>query len=171
MNQLYKATSSWTNIPDMKMDYTDEGNTGSYGYGSIKTTNEMTQITKKDGSVVTVLTNQNGYSKLKARLPYKSEVSNYDGTNGYLYDNLTLLCWDSEEMNEEVSCDEAGYIDGVYDDSISHIDEIYGYWTLSSYAYNFSHNAWYVSFYGYVESDNVGYDNLYGVRPVINLKL
>ena len=58
---------------------------------TIETIDNITKITKKDGIAVTVLTDQEGYSNLKARLPYKSEVSHYDSTNktnAYLYDYL-----------------------------------------------------------------------------------
>jgi hypothetical protein len=37
------------------MDYKDEGNTGDYGYGTIKTEDGITKITKKDGTEITVL--------------------------------------------------------------------------------------------------------------------
>ena len=51
------------------------------------------------------------------------------------------------------------------------IDNIYGYWTLSSYEDFYSIEACFVGNTGYVYSYSVDYDGGYGVRPVINLKL
>ena len=151
MDYLYNATKDWTNIPNIEMNYTDEGNTGDNGYGTIVTTDNITKITKKDGTAVTVLTNQEGYSNLKARLPYKSEVSAYDSTNkanAYLYDYLNL--YNNIQTNA--------------------ISRIYGYWTLSSYA-DRSGDAWDVVYSGRVSGGSVDDGSDYGVRPVINVKL
>ena len=82
MNYLYNATKNWTNIPNIQMNYEDEGNDENYGYGTIITTNNVTKITKKDGTV----TNQEGDTNLKARMPYAKEVADFDNSNGYLYD-------------------------------------------------------------------------------------
>ena len=157
MNYLYKATKDWINIPNMIMDYTDEGSTGDYGYGRIVTENGITQITRKDETAVTVLTDKEGYINLKARLPYKSEVSSYsaNSNNKYLYDNLA--CQDNTSLGGPYIC-----VSGV-----NHIDGIDGYWTLSS-SVNGSYFVWLVNFSGIVVGSNL-YDK--GVRPVINLKL
>ena len=151
MDYLYKATKDWTNIPNIEMNYTDEGNTGDYGYGTIVTTDNITKITKKDGTAVTVLTNQEGYTNLKARLPYKSEVSEYDSTNktnAYLYDYLN----------------QSGTI------QTNAISGINGYCTLSSIA-GYSFGAWRVLYGGSVSSCDVDNDFVSGVRAVITLKL
>ena len=84
INYLYNATKDWINIPNIDINYIDEGS----NYGSIKTINGLTQITKKDGTVVTVLTDQEGYPNLKVRTPYYSEVSDLNETNEYLYEFL-----------------------------------------------------------------------------------
>ena len=150
MDYLYNATKDWANIPNIEMNYTDEGNTGDYGYGTIVTTNNTTKITKKDGTAVTVLTNQEGYSNLKARLPYRSEVSAYDSTNkinAYLYDYLN----------------QSGTI------QTNAISGIYGYWTLSSYS-GYSSFAWRVHFDGRVYDGGVDIGDGIGVRAVITLK-
>ena len=147
MDYLYNATKDWTNIPNIEMNYTDEGSK----YGTIVTTDGTTKIIKKDGTAVTVLTNQEGYSNLKARLPYKSEVSAYDSTNktnAYLYDYLK----------------QSGTI------QTNAISRIYGYWTLSSYADD-SSDAWRVYYDGHVYDDYVGTGSFSGVRAVINLKI
>ena len=153
MTFLYNATKDWTNIPNIEMNYTDEGNTGGYGYGTIVTTDNVTKITKKDGTAVTVLTNQEGYSNLKARLPYKSEVANSNGSNEYLYENLDGSNW---------------YGSGTQ--PTNNISGIYGYWTFSSIAGN-SYFAWYVDYSGGVSGSYVGSDGTRGVRAVINLKI
>ena len=151
MDYLYSATKDWTNIQNIEMNYMDEGNTGDYGYGTIITTDNITKITRKDGTAVAVLTDQEGYSNLKARLPYKSEVSDYNSTNqtnAYLYDYLK----------------QSGTI------QTNVISGISGYWTFSSHA-DFSNSAWRVNYYGTVGSNYVNNDSLRGVRPVITLKI
>ena len=170
MNYLYNATKDWDNIPNIKMDYEDEGKTENSGYGSIKTTNNITKITKKDGSAVTVLMDQEGYTNLKARIPYKRETSDYDKTNAYLYENLHIACYDSKNHMNPVSCDVAGYIEGLYNEGMSHIKGIYGYWILSTRA-DYPSIATFVLFLGYTRSDSVQFDSHIGVRPVITLKL
>ena len=111
----------------------------------------------------------------KARLPYKSEVSDYDwdeGTSAYLYNHLRVDgCYDNEEDYNDVACEDAGYIEGgVPGEGIEYISDIYGYWTLTSFA-DGSLSAWLVGYDGYVSDDDVGRDDFYGARPVINLKI
>lgn len=144
MNYLYNATKNWMNIPIIEMNYTDEGNTGSYGYGSIITTNGITTITKKDGQTIT-----GSYENLRARLPYKSEVYVFDGTNLWMYNYLSPTT--------------EGIVKG---DGLINITGINAYWTLSSASTtsNFSH---FVDFFGYV-SYHV-YSGGIGVRPVISI--
>ena len=147
MDYLYKATKDWTNIPNVEMNYTDEG----MSYGTIITTDNITKITKTDGTVVTVLTDQEGYSDLKARLPYFSEVSAYDSTNktnAYLYDYL--------KQSETIQTNT--------------ISGIYGYWTLSSYS-GYSGSALRVRASGEVNGSSVADGSNYGARPVITLKM
>jgi hypothetical protein len=153
MDYLYNATKDWTNIPNIEMNYTDEGNTGDYGYGTIVTTDNITKITKKDGTAVTVLTDQEGYSNLKARMPFKSEVADSNGSNNYLYENLDGSNWL-----------------GSGTQPTNTINAPYGYWTLSSRAGD-SDGAWYVYSCGYVDYSRVCGGGFSGVRPVINLKI
>ena len=119
---LNNATSTWENIGNLNLKYDDEG--GNF------TGFEL-----------------NG----KARLPYKSEVSNYDSTNktnAYLFDYLQ----------------QSGTI---HPNSIS---GIWGYWILSSDPSS-SDYAFRVSYDGFVYSLDVGNGSNRGVRPVITLKL
>ena len=154
MDYLYNATKDWTNIPNIEMNYTDEGNTGYYGYGTVVTTDNITKITKKDGTSVTVLIEQEGYSNLKARLPYYSEVSSFNNINGYLYENLDGSLWDYDGSTQPSN----------------NIGGIYGYWTLSSVVDD-SNYAWIVIFIGRVSIINVDKDSAHGIRPVITVNL
>jgi hypothetical protein len=79
-------------------------------------------------------------------------------------------CYDNEDDYNPVACEDAGYIEGVYEKGIENIDSIYGYWTLSSYA-DCSYDAWYVNADGHVYDDLVDSDYAFGARPVINLKI
>ncbi len=151
MDFLYNATKDWINIPNIEMNYKDEGNGGNYGYGTIITSDNITKITKQDGTKVTVLTNQEGYSNLKARMPYKSEISSYDRTNktnAFLYDYLRKT--GTIQTNE--------------------ISWLSAYWILSS-ASNESNRAHYVSNTGHFSYTFAGSGSGVGVRPVITLKL
>lgn len=147
MNFLDNATSDWSNIPNLNLTYNDELER----FTNFKITG-------------------------KARLPYESEVSEYDwdeGTNGYLYNHLQVDCCDEEE--NEVACEDADHIYGIVGERIENIDGIYGYWTLSSCP-DFSDFAWAVDYNGivnidFVDNDHVGNDLVYGARPVINLKI
>ena len=123
MTYLNKATSDWNNIPNLNLTYDDEGE-------------HFTDFAL------------NG----KARLPYRREVNYYDGTNGYLYENLSSEYWDYEDGQPP-----------------NNIENIYGYWTLSSHVED-SYNAWNVNYSGNVDYNFVGNDSN-GARPVINLKL
>ena len=150
MDYLYKATKDWTNIPNIEMNYIDKVNNG---YGTIVTADGTTKITKKDGASVTVLIDQEGYSNLKARLPYRSEVDTSNIRDEYLFENLDGSNW---------------YGSGTK--PTKNIDGIYGYWTLSSSDLH-SNSAWAVVCVGYILSFDVGGYDIRGVRPVITVKL
>lgn len=64
---LYNATKDWINVPNMIMDYEDEGN----NYQSIKTENGITTITSGDDNTFTI---GNSAAPLKARMPKLIEV-------------------------------------------------------------------------------------------------
>ena len=147
MDYLYNSTKEWTNVSEIKINYADEGN----NYGTIKTINELTQITKKDETVVTVLNNQDGYSNLRARMPYVSEVS----SAGCL-------------KNENLSC--PVWLTNYLSNQEDPLDEISGYWTFSSREDD-NMSAWCVSYDGSLGERNVEviYDNNVGVRPVITV--
>jgi len=122
MAYLDDATSEWKEELSLNETYTDEG--GRYG-------------------TITL----NG----KARLPKKSEVSDYDeetGANWYLYDYLL---------------DMEGYQTNGY----SNFD---GYWLLSSDAAR-SDYAWFVSYHGVLYNYSVDSTSepMVGVRPVITV--
>lgn len=78
---LYNATSSWTNVPNMIIDFTDAGaSSESGGYGTIKTVDTLTILTKKDKTtVIKVNKGKDGYENLKARLPLRNEFTSIDG--------------------------------------------------------------------------------------------
>ena len=100
-------------------------------------------------------------------MPYYSEVSEYNGNNAYLYDNLHLTCWDENRENP-IPCSESNEIEGLYIEGIEHISDIYGYWILSSKESE-SCYAWILDYGGYFDYYDV--IESYGVRPVINVKL
>lgn len=64
MNAIYDATKNWTNVPNINVNYTDEG----LHYGGLVTNGSTTSITTKTGSVV------KSYSNLKARIPTYKEL-------------------------------------------------------------------------------------------------
>lgn len=87
---------------------------------------------------------------LKARLPYKSEISDYDSItqkNLYLYKYLEP---------------------GPINTSTSGVSGLWGYWTLSVDAYE-TEWGYYVGFVGSVSSTGVNFQGNMGVRPVISL--
>ena len=158
MDYLYNATKDWSNVPNIVMNYTDEGNTGSYGYGTITTTNNITKIAKKDTTAVTVLTDKEGYTNLKARMPMYSEVT---GEGKCTTSSGSCPLYLANYLNS------SSYVTG---DGLQNISKIYGYWTLPSDAAN-SGYAWYVSYNGYVSDYIVNNGSYRGVRPVITLEI
>ena len=165
MNYLHIATSTWSNIPNIIINYEDENiylktlEKGNHGYGKIETENNITKITNKDGEVTATYTN------LKARLPRFDEVHGegkcltYDENgkkNGscplwlvnYL---LKSTYYDIEEGKEEIA-------------------DIYGYSTLSSSACA-NNYVWVVNNLGRVMDTEQSTNTLgnYGIRPVISL--
>lgn len=159
MDFVYNATKYWTNVSDIEVDYIDEGNTG-YGYGGIKTVDNVTTITKKDGVVTAT------YENLKARMPSYSEVSSISA--GCLASGIpTCKLWISNYLNKSYS------ITGNGNKINTNID---GYWILSSNVEN-GWEVWFVNAWlngdaadaagGYVDNGTRLYS--YGVRPVISV--
>jgi len=121
---LNNATSTWKNIDNLNLTYDDESK------------------------------NFTGFElNGKARLPYKSEVTNSNESNKYLYENLDGSNWNGNGTQPTNT-----------------ISGIYGYWILSSAAGN-SQSAWRVYYSGSVGGSNVDVGSSIGVRPVINVRL
>ena len=169
MKELYNATKNWTNVPDMNLDYSDEGHiaNSSKGYGKIETTATGIKITKKDGTTevtrsgnLTPVIPYETNKPLKARLPKLEEVYNTD-TNDTTHchsNEGTCPAWLTNGLNQYSS---------YYPDNY-HISGIYGYWTLSSYPGN-SIYARFVSYYGNVFDFNTSYASGSGLRAVITV--
>jgi len=166
MDLVYNATKDWINIPNMQMNYQDENidhktlKQETSGYGGIKTTNNITSIIKKNGTLVKVLIDQEGYTDLKARLPKYDEIYGKDkcltsSENG----NKGGICpvWLVNYLN---SSDYYNETNGKIN-----LERIYGYWLLSSS--NHDVHAWMVSWEGRLNIAST--DFTYGVRPVINI--
>lgn len=188
MNFLYNATKDWTNIPALSYTYNDkeyqETVEESISYTSFVSNNGVATITSLLGTTTKIGTSD---KPLRARMPIysatldenfnkvaeKGEVTKKkgDNSNAYLYYYMRLNgCYDNDIDRNEVSCDKAGYIEGVYEEGIENIADIYGYWTLSSFNL-YSHFVYYVTYGGGISTALVKYDNRIGVRPVINVKL
>lgn len=143
MNYLYEVTKNWSNMPNIWMNYTDEGNR----YGEIKTEENMTKITMKDGVEI------KNYRDLKARLITKREIIEV----GCGDDSGSCPAW----MVNGLSSYTDKYPTGTKED----ISFILGYWSLSSGGASYSqivHNR------GIIGGDYVSTPND-GIRPVIEL--
>ena len=185
MEGLYNATKDWTNVPNMNLDYEDEGHiaNSSYGYGKIETTATGIKITKKDGiTEVTRSGNQTPVisyetnKPLKARLPREDEVISQDaGCHVYSSnaDEGTCPVWLVENLKYQNVSSYAG--SGNTDkyneiNSNNGITNIYGYWLLSSGLGNssFARIVYCDGSVGYSYTSDAGFD---GVRPVITVSL
>ena len=141
MNYINKATSDWSNIDNLDITYDDES----------------------EHFEDFVLTG-------KARLPYKREANQVGCEDGHgedgLNNELTCPLWMVEYLYD---AEEDGEIGRDYQQNP--LNDIWGYWTLSSTADSII-DACGVSFSGTLKPLNfVGADHLFGVRPVINVKL
>ena len=165
MIYLHNVTKDWNNVPNMVIDYKDEnidpitgqkGTTGTTGYGAIKTTGNITVITSNTGEETGRIEN------LKARMPRYDEVAGIGkclsrDENEYKFGSCPIWLSNYLRKNE--------YVSG---EGLKNIEEIIGYWVLSSYASK-SNFAWYVDYRGLIGDHTVNSD--LGVRPVITLKL
>ena len=125
MTYLQNATKDWSNIPNIVINYNDEFNSEyvHYGYGKIITEQDITIITKKDGTV----TSGDGYTNLKARLPrfkdvymngkclkYSDTGKNHGSCPLWLVDNMANSSYYSADAGKQ------------------EISGITGYWTFAS---------------------------------------
>ena len=153
MKYLHNATKSWINIPPLNYEYYDIewheslGIEINGGYESFTSENGVGKINGRQFT---------GKELLRARMPIYTyandkeygEVSDYNGSNSYLYDYLSL------HNNIQTNA----------------ITGIYGYWSSSSHVDD-SSSAWFVRYRGDVDDDGVNDEYYNGVRPVINIKL
>lgn len=144
MNYLHSTTKDWYNVPNIMINYIDENasTNETLGYGSIVTVGSTTEILKKDGTVTAK------YNNLKARMPYESEITEYDSetmNNAYIYDYLSLN-------------------NNIQTNSISGIE---GYWIFCSTS---DTTAKRVKNNGALNQNFVDISGTNGVRPVITIK-
>ena len=86
MNSLYNATKNWYNVPNMNLDYEDEGRKEAidnnseevYGYNEIKILNVKITIISSDNEEIKI--DLDNLGSIKACLPKKNEVSGKNGT-------------------------------------------------------------------------------------------
>ena len=176
LQELYSVTKNWNNVPNMDMSgdkaYEDEGRQFAEennldpiaGYGRIETTIKGIKITMKDGTEVTRETSQTPVipyeegKPLKARLPKYGEVFGSDGKHCYI--NATSCpAWLVNNLKSY-----------EYYSNNEHIEEIQGYWLLSSYA-GFNKYAYVVEYDGYSRNRYVSDKRFYGIRPVITVPM
>ena len=158
MTKLYNATKYWTNVTDMIMSYYDENGASldsNKGYNSI-ITNESTKIISKSGEVSANI----GTSEqpLKARLPMRSEVN----VAGCTTTSETCPIWLVENLKNESLI--------VYNET-NKIDEIYGYWLLSSAQAKGNIDASLINNRGTVSYYATNSNDKYGIRPVISVSI
>ena len=131
MEGIYNATKNWNNVPDMDLDYSDEGHIAdnSYGYWKVETTTSGIKITKKDDVEVTGPNNQTPVivyeegKSLKARLPKLEEVYNTGTDANHCHNNNgTCPAWLTNGLESYT---------GYYQEN-DHILGLKGYWLLSS---------------------------------------
>ena len=161
MQELYKGTNNWANVPVIELNYKDEGNTGSEenGYTSVVISDGVATITGKPTTKVTTIGTT--LEPLKARLPKMSEIieAGCVGINGtcpvWLMKNITYF---------NVSNDKYA----MNNNNDAYQGNILGYWLLSSRSGNFqAHFIWYPGRWYYFYTTRPGY----GVRPVITVPI
>ena len=170
MEELYNTTKNWTNVPDLNLDYSDEGHivNTSYGYGKIEATEAGIKITKKDGTTeVTGTNNQTPVipyeagKQLKARLPKLEEVYNTGTDANYCHDSVgSCPAWLTNGLAQYST---------YYPDN-EHIAGIYGYWLLSSNPGN-SYYARHVYYIGDGSNSSTSVASGYGLRAVITVSM
>lgn len=128
MENLYNATKNWSNVPNMDLSgenaYIDEnnGSDSTKGYVGITTNNGVVIITGKNGAPSTTIGTAS--NPLKARLPKEGEVMlpnnsfctySFGSCPPWLVENLANLNIDKYATTPK-------------------IDNIHGYWILSSHS-------------------------------------
>ena len=155
MNFLHNATKNWTNIENIVVHYDDENTT--YGYGGIYTDNNITSITKKDGTVTAT------YENLKARMASSSELLNVGCLN---YNSLEENDGSCPRWVVDYIVYNANYCPQNY--SKNQLTGIYGYWLLTSNSANeITALTTYCS--DLLKPNRVDISANYGVRPVISV--
>ena len=145
MTYLHTSTKNWLNIPPLNYEYYDYKWQKSLG---IELVGGYDSFISLNGVGIINGTKFTGEELLRARMPIYThseegveygEITSLNENNEYLYEN----------MNE------------------SGIENIYGYWTISS-APEYSGDAW-VVYYGYTQCESSDYYEGIGVRPVISI--
>ena len=146
MQYLFQATLKWEYISNIQIDYEDEGNNGEYGYSTIKTEDDITTIRSKTGDEIATLKN------LKARLPEFSEINEIGTDELWLYKNLKYDPLIDVDQSERT------------------IENISGYWTLSSLE-GYVDRARYASqlYQNIVSPEDLLNSKINGIRPVITI--
>ena len=169
MTNLYNATKSWTNVPDMIMNYDDENNNGTNnGYTGIKTNNGITTITGKQNKTSTSQTFGTSSEPLKARLPRQDEVFKEEQDSNYCnYDSASCPTWLVENLHIDSAFSWCSECSTKYVNT-QRISGIIGYWLLSSSS-STNNYARLVECSGTVGDYSVSYASEYGIRPVITV--
>ena len=171
MTNLYQATKSWTNVPDMIMAYEDENNKGTdYGYTSITTngTTKVTTITGKQNKTSTNQTFGNTTEPLKARLPREDEVFKEEQDSNYCnYNSASCPTWLVENLDLNSVFSWCSTCQTKYADT-QKTANIYGYWLLSSIP-GVTDFARVVDCNGVVYSYNTSHASHNGLRAVITV--
>ena len=163
MKYLYNATTLWTNVPALNYEYYEKEWQESLGLVN-EENKGYESFTSVDGEGKINGIKFTETDPLRARMPiYASkyddnseygDVADFNGINGYLYENLSSEYWIHEGGQPT-----------------NNIENIFGYWTLSSLP-NSDIKASFVSYSGVVFSNDIYdsvYPSVYGVRPVISL--
>ena len=161
LKKVYLATKEWTNVPNMNLQYfdTENGNTGSFGYTGVTIINGVGYITRKDSTVEKIDLFQN--MPMKARLPKYTELSGAGCTTGagscpeWI---ISYLHYENGISDKYLFNKEAG------------INDLYGYYTLSSEATSES-DAYRIRYNGNLNKAAGYTDANYGVRPVITVPI
>ena len=176
MQKLYDATKNWSKVPNMIMNYDDEYNKNeeNLGYIGIYTDKETLVTTIKAKNADSTIIKMEERKPLKARLPMVKEMtsrkcgwsywqaSSSNGTcDSFLVEGLTY--YDTTEYHS---------IDKYAINKNNGLEQINGYWTLSSGKRDWQNNnrAFYIYYVGYVGDTNTN-SLSFGIRPVITVPI